>query len=278
MRRRAAPPVKWVDGADSRADEERLLHPSVKPSAGMAEVPCGKHPLPPLSSQAGGPFRAMAFRDSRRPWSAFLERCRQSGQGRRRLSRPPLVFRRRLGYTGSGNLPAAGKRRRQRVMGTMADKGKTNAMRILDRLGVAYTAHEYDHADGKIDGVAVAQKMGQPLERVFKTLVTQGAGRDYFVFVIPVAKELDLKAAARAVGQKAVAMIPVADINRVTGYIRGGCSPIGMKKAYATVVDASCRQVETMIVSAGKIGHQIELRPQDLVAAAGAAVAPIAAD
>lgn len=163
-------------------------------------------------------------------------------------------------------------------MGTMADKGKTNAMRILDRLGVAYTAHEYDHADGKIDGVAVAQKMGQPLERVFKTLVTQGAGRDYFVFVIPVAKELDLKAAARAVGQKAVAMIPVADINRVTGYIRGGCSPIGMKKAYATVVDASCRQVETMIVSAGKIGHQIELRPQDLVAAAGAAVAPIAAD
>lgn len=159
----------------------------------------------------------------------------------------------------------------------MAEKLKTNAMRILDRMGVAYTAHEYDHADGRIDGVAVAEKMGQPVEQVFKTLVTKGAGRDYFVFVIPVAKELDLKAAARAVGQKSVEMIPVAEINRVTGYIRGGCSPIGMKKPYATVIDASCEGLSTMMVSAGKIGHQVELRPVDLIAAAGAKVAVITA-
>lgn len=159
----------------------------------------------------------------------------------------------------------------------MAGKLKTNAMRILDRLGVPYTTHEYGHVDGKTDGMAVAEKLGRPLEQVYKTLVTKGTGPDYFVFVIPVAKELDLKAAARAVGQKAVAMIPVADINRVTGYIRGGCSPIGMKKAYATVIDTSCEQVETMIVSAGKIGHQVELRPADLIAAAGASVASITA-
>ncbi len=159
----------------------------------------------------------------------------------------------------------------------MAEKLKTNAMRILDRMGVAYTAHEYDHADGRIDGVAVAEKMGQPVEQVFKTLVTKGAGRDYFVFVIPVAKELDLKAAARAVGQKSVEMIPVAEINRVTGYIRGGCSPIGMKKPYATVIDASCEGLSAMMVSAGKIGHQVELRPADLIAAAGAKVAVITA-
>ena len=163
----------------------------------------------------------------------------------------------------------------------MADKQKTNAMRILGRLGIAYTAHEYDSADGQIDGLAVARKMGQPPERVFKTLVTKGAGgtgREYCVFVIPVARELDLKAAARAVGLKAVSMIPVAEINQATGYIRGGCSPVGMKRAYPTVIDASCRQVETMIVSAGKIGHQVELRPADLIAAAGASVAAVAAE
>ena len=95
--------------------------------------------------------------------------------------------------------------------------------------------------------------------------------------MIPVAKELDLKAAARAVGQKSVEMIPVAEINRVTGYIRGGCSPIGMKKPYATVIDASCEGLSAMMVSAGKIGHQVELRPADLIAAAGAKVAVITA-
>ncbi len=145
------------------------------------------------------------------------------------------------------------------------EKIKTNVMRILDRAKVKYNTYAYDHSDGLIDGVSVASKMGQPVERVYKTLVTQGTGRDYFVFVIPVAEELDLKAAARAVGQKAVEMIKVADINKVTGYIRGGCSPIGMKKEFKTVIDSSCETLDTIIVSAGKIGHQIELAPSDLI-------------
>ncbi|KNY26546.1 Cys-tRNA(Pro) deacylase [Pseudobacteroides cellulosolvens] len=145
------------------------------------------------------------------------------------------------------------------------EKIKTNAMRILDKAKVKYNTYAYDHSDGLIDGVSVASKMGQPVERVYKTLVTQGTSRDYFVFVIPVAEELDLKAAARAVGQKAVEMIKVADINKVTGYIRGGCSPIGMKKEYKTVIDSSCETLDTIIVSAGKIGHQIELAPSDLI-------------
>ncbi|MPM74829.1 Cys-tRNA(Pro)/Cys-tRNA(Cys) deacylase YbaK [bioreactor metagenome] len=95
--------------------------------------------------------------------------------------------------------------------------------------------------------------------------MTKGTSREYYVFVIPVADELDLKAAARAVGEKAVEMIKVADINKITGYIRGGCSPIGMKKEYKTVLDSSCDAMDTFIVSAGKIGHQIELAPKDLI-------------
>lgn len=157
----------------------------------------------------------------------------------------------------------------------MAANLKTNAMRLLDKAGVTYTTHEYDHSDGKIDGVSAAEKMGQPVEKVYKTLVTQGADRNYFVFVLPVARELDLKAAARAVGEKSVAMIPVAEINKVTGYIRGGCSPLGMKKDFITVFDASCRELSTMIVSAGKIGHQVELAPADLVKMAHATVTAI---
>lgn len=152
---------------------------------------------------------------------------------------------------------------------------KTNVMRILDTAGVSYKTYEYKVEDGHIDGVSVASKLGQPVERVFKTLVTQGAGRNYYVFVIPVAEELDLKAAARSVGEKSVAMIPVAEINKVTGYIRGGCSPIGMKKAYTTAIDASCEGLPTMIVSAGKIGHQVELSPSDLITLAHASVTPI---
>lgn len=138
-------------------------------------------------------------------------------------------------------------------------------MRILDKAGIAYNTYTYDHSDGLIDGISVAEKMGQDLERVFKTLVTQGTSKDYYVFVIPVAEELDLKAAARAVNEKAVEMIKVVDINKVTGYIRGGCSPIGMKKAYKTVLDNSCKGFDTIIISAGKIGHQIELSPDSLI-------------
>jgi Cys-tRNA(Pro)/Cys-tRNA(Cys) deacylase len=145
------------------------------------------------------------------------------------------------------------------------DNLKTNAMRILDKAGIKYNTYSYDHSDGLIDGVSVAKKMGQPPEQVYKTLVTQGASREYYVFVIPVSKDLDLKAAAKSVGNKSIEMIKVSDINKVTGYIRGGCSPIGMKKQYKTVIDGSCTSLNTMIISAGKIGHQIELSPKDLM-------------
>lgn len=145
------------------------------------------------------------------------------------------------------------------------DNIKTNAMRILDKAGISYNTYAYDHSDGLIDGISVAKKMGQPVSQVYKTLVTQGTSREYYIFVIPVADELDLKAAARVVDQKAIEMIKVTDINKVTGYIRGGCSPIGMRKEYKTVLDSSCRALDTMIISAGKIGHQIELSPDDLI-------------
>lgn len=153
---------------------------------------------------------------------------------------------------------------------------KTNAMRALESAGIEYTAHEYEADGGAIDGVSVANKMGRSVEQVFKTLVAQGAGREHYVFVIPVAMELDLKAAAKAVGEKSVEMIRVADINRVTGYIRGGCSPIGMKKLFRTVIDSACILQETIIVSAGKIGHQIEVKPDDLAGLIGAAIEDVA--
>ncbi|AOY77778.1 Cys-tRNA(Pro) deacylase [Clostridium formicaceticum] len=141
---------------------------------------------------------------------------------------------------------------------------KTNAMRILEKAGIPYKTYNYDCSNGLIDGISVATKLGQPIEKVYKTLVTRGTSREYYVFVIPVAKELDLKAAAKAVGEKAVEMIKVTDMNKVTGYIRGGCSPIGMKKEYKTVLDSSCKVLDTFIVSAGKLGHQIEIDPKDL--------------
>lgn len=156
-------------------------------------------------------------------------------------------------------------------------EAKTNVMRILDKAKISYTAHTYDHSDGAIDGAAVAEKMGQNPEQVFKTLVTKGAGRDYYVFVIPVLKELDLKKAAKSVGEKNVEMIHVKDINKVTGYVRGGCSPIGMKKQFVTVFDKSAENIETIIVSAGKIGCQIELAPKTLIEIVGAKTAEITA-
>jgi Cys-tRNA(Pro)/Cys-tRNA(Cys) deacylase len=137
-------------------------------------------------------------------------------------------------------------------------------MRILDKSGIKYNTYEYDSKDGLIDGVSAANKIGKPVEMVYKTLVTQGTSKEYYVFVIPVSEELDLKAAARAVGEKAVEMIKVADISKITGYIRGGCSPIGMKKEYKTVIDSTCENLDSIIISAGKIGHQVELSPQDL--------------
>lgn len=142
-------------------------------------------------------------------------------------------------------------------------EAKTNAMRILDKAGIPYELQTYSPDDG-IDGVSVARKLGQPVEQVYKTLVTKGRG-GHFVFVIPVAAELDLKAAARAVDEKAVELIPVKDINKVTGYIRGGCSPVGMKKLYPTVFHVSALDQEVIMVSAGKIGWQVALAPQTLM-------------
>lgn len=149
-------------------------------------------------------------------------------------------------------------------------------MRILDQAKIPYRAWFYENRDGKIDGISVAHKMGQDVEQVFKTLVTKGADGNFYVFVVPVAMELNLKAAAKSVGEKSVEMLHVSEINRVTGYIRGGCSPIGMKKQYATVLDSSCEAQETMMVSGGKIGTQVELAPADLMRLIGAKIAPIA--
>ncbi len=156
-------------------------------------------------------------------------------------------------------------------------EAKTNAMRMLDRGKIPYTVHTYDHRDGKIDGPSVAAKVGIDPERVYKTLVTKGSGGGYFVFVLPVELELDLKKAARAVGEKSVAMIRVDEINKVTGYIRGGCSPVGMKKLYPTVFDRRAEGLAAIVVSGGRIGTQIEVEPAALMAAVGAKTADITA-
>lgn len=150
---------------------------------------------------------------------------------------------------------------------------KTNAMRMLDRAKIAYVLHTYSPDEG-IDGISVARKLGQPEERVYKTLVTKGKST-HFVFVIPVAAELDLKAAAKAVGEKAVEMIAVKDINKVTGYIRGGCSPVGMKKPFLTVIDETAKFLPAIFVSGGRIGLQMEIDPTVLAAFIGADFAPI---
>lgn len=146
----------------------------------------------------------------------------------------------------------------------MAEMIKTNAMRILENAGISYTPHTYEDNDGLIDGISVAKKLGIELEQVFKTLVTVAKSGNYYVFDIPVNAELNLKKAAAAVGEKSVEMIAVKDINKVTGYIRGGCSPIGMKKEYKTVIDETAILFDTICISAGKIGYQIELNPEDL--------------
>ena len=140
---------------------------------------------------------------------------------------------------------------------------KTNAMRILDRGKVSYEMREYDSSDGHIDGLAVAHKVGKNPEEVFKTLVTVGHSKNNYVFVIPVAEELDMKKAAKSVGEKNIEMIHVKDINKITGYIRGGCSPVGMKKNYKTRIHESAKELSIMTVSGGKIGLQMDIAPED---------------
>ncbi|HFF9307806.1 TPA: Cys-tRNA(Pro) deacylase [Clostridium perfringens] len=144
-------------------------------------------------------------------------------------------------------------------------KLKTNAMRILDSKKVSYEMLSYESEDGKIDGISVAHKIGVDEKNVFKTLVAQGTSKELYVFVIPVAEELDLKNAAKIAGEKKVEMIAVKDIMKYTGYIRGGCSPIGMKKNYKTFIHESTEDLDFIIFSAGKIGHQIKMNPKDLV-------------
>ncbi|MDO4173428.1 MAG: Cys-tRNA(Pro) deacylase [Eubacteriales bacterium] len=142
---------------------------------------------------------------------------------------------------------------------------KTNAMRILDRAKIPYRHYSYQTDGEHVDGLTVAAAIGKPLEQVYKTLVTVGKSGGHYVFVIPVAAELDLKKAAKAVGEKSVQMIHVKEINQLTGYIRGGCSPIGMKKQFPTVLSESARALPSVIVSGGKVGFQVDLSPNDLL-------------
>lgn len=151
---------------------------------------------------------------------------------------------------------------------------KTNAMRILESLKIPFEHYTYECGEF-IDGIQVADMLGLPHEKVYKTLVTVGSSKNYFTFVIPIAEELDLKKAAKSVGEKSVEMIHVKDINAVTGYIRGGCTAIGMKKQFVTRVDQSAASLEKIYVSGGRIGSQIELKPEDLLRAAGAEYADI---
>lgn len=151
----------------------------------------------------------------------------------------------------------------------MKKETKTNAMRILERNNTDYKEYRYE-SDGFLDGVSIAKKLNLPIERTFKTLVTVSKSKKNYVFVLPVAKELDLKAAAVCVKEKSVEMIPVKDITPLTGYVRGGCSPIGMKKQFTTVIDKSAEDFETIMVSGGRLGVQIEIKPHDLAKLTGA--------
>lgn len=141
---------------------------------------------------------------------------------------------------------------------------KTNAMRMLDRAKVKYKVNYYE-CDEFIDGVHIADKLGQSYEETYKTLVTKGKSGQYYVFVIQIHREVDFKKAAKIVGEKSVEMVPVKDVNKVTGYIRGGVTSLGMKKQYPTVVDEAAAGFEEIIISGGKLGTQIILNPNDLV-------------
>lgn len=152
---------------------------------------------------------------------------------------------------------------------------KTNVMRVLDQKKVPYTPHHYAHPDGAVDGASVAALIDKDPASVCKTLVTQGASKKYYVFVIPVMKELDLKAAAKAVGEKSIEMIKQAQLLPLTGYIHGGCSPVGMKKQFPTVFDQSVEGLDTITVSAGKIGAQVEVAPADLAGLVRGRFAPV---
>ena len=169
-------------------------------------------------------------------------------------------------------MPEDRKDRREK----MAKEAKTNAMRMLDRQKVKYEAFSYE-CDEFIDGIHSADKIGAPYDQSFKTLVMEGKSGGYFVFVVPIEKEVDRKAAAKAVGEKTVDMIHVKDITAITGYVRGGCSPLGMKKQFPTILDKSMEQFDKIYISGGRIGTSMALSPADLAAVTGAAYADITA-
>lgn len=148
----------------------------------------------------------------------------------------------------------------------MAKKiAKTNAARILDKEKIPYDILQYEPGDGLVDGISVASKIGYSDAVVHKTLVAVSSSKQHYVFVIPVSAELDLKKAAKAAGEKKIDMVPVKDILTLTGYIRGGCSPIGMKKPFPTFLSEKARELDKIIVSAGKIGMQLKLPPKELL-------------
>ena len=151
---------------------------------------------------------------------------------------------------------------------------KTNVMRLLEQAGIVYMPHTYD-PNGPIDGVSVANLLGQDEGAVFKTLVTRGNSGAYYVFDVPVADNLDLKKAAKAVGEKSIAMIAQKELLPLTGYVHGGCSPVGMKKPFPTVFHETVILYDTVCVSAGKIGYQVECKPDDLLNFLGAKTADI---
>ncbi len=156
----------------------------------------------------------------------------------------------------------------------MKKEEKTNVMRVLNAKKVSYESHSYE-ADATLSGEEIAGILGEDPKKVFKTLVTQGKTGTYYVFVVPVGAELDLKKAAKVAGEKSVAMIKQKELLPLTGYVHGGCSPIGMKKQFATFLHESATGFDKVFVSAGKVGLQIELAPQDLIAVAGCSVSDI---
>ena len=155
---------------------------------------------------------------------------------------------------------------------------KTNVMRTLEQKKIPYTAYTYPTEGGAMDGVSVAAYLGVDPEEVFKTLVAKGASGQYYVFDIPVAESLDLKKAAKAVGEKSIAMLPQKELLPLTGYVHGGCSPVGMKKPFPTVFHETAEILDRIMVSAGKIGFQIQCRPEDLLALVGATTADVTAE
>ncbi len=155
---------------------------------------------------------------------------------------------------------------------------KTNAMRMLDTAGIAYQVHTYSVEDGALDAVSVAKKCNEDPQQVFKTLVTEGSDHNHYVFVVPAQQHLDLKACARSVGVKAVEMIPQKELLKTTGYIHGGCSPIGMKKKFVTVYDETIVLFDTVLVSGGRIGTQVEVAPDDLLKVTDGITAAIGID